>query len=142
MNELIKELNKDAEKYEIINNIKIIDNDIIFNYENQRYKLEWNELINYLYDYYCYDDYLFNFDDLLYYIEELARNLDIVALLNLFNDLTYINIESDYFIIDSTYKYVNTFDDLKELSCIYNVVDIVEEICENDKINDYCEEVE
>lgn len=141
MNNIEKELNKESEKYEIINNIKIIDDDIIFNYNSKKYKLEFYELVNYLYDYYTYDDYIFNFDDLMYYIEELARNLDINDLLNLFENLKYSNIESEYFIIDSVYKNVDTFENLEELKNIYNIVDIVEEICENDKINDYCVEL-
>lgn len=142
MNNLIKELNKDAQKFEIIENINIIDNDIIFNYENEKYLLEFYELINYMEDYYCYDSFVCNFDLLCEYIEDNARNYNITTLINLFEGLNYSNINDEYFIIDGIYNNVYSFNDLKELNCIYNIIDILEEICEGNKVEDYCEKLD
>lgn len=139
---LEKELNKESEKYKIISNIKIIDDDIIFNYENEKYILEFYELIKFMEDYYCYDSFVCNFDLLCELIEDNARNYNITTLINLFEGLNYSNINDEYFIIDGIYNNVYSFNDLEELNCIYNIIDILEEICEGNKVEDYCEKLD
>lgn len=61
-----------------------------------------------------------------------------VQVLRLCNNLTEDMLESDYFIIDSVYLEVLTVDNIKELLDIYDIEDIMNEMVENDRIEEYC----
>jgi hypothetical protein len=64
-----------------------------------------------------------------------------IQVLRLCNNLTQDMLGSEYFIIDSVYLDVLTVDNVKELLDIYDVEDVLNEMVENDKIGEYCNEL-
>lgn len=76
-----------------------------------------------------------------YLVESFANSYDMIQVLRLCNNLTGDMLESEYFVIDSVYLEVYTVDNIKELLDIYDVEDIINEMVENDKIGEYCNEL-
>ena len=76
-----------------------------------------------------------------YLVESFANSYDMIQVLRLCNNLTGDMLESEYFVIDSVYLEVYTVDNIKELLDIYDVEDIINEMVENYKIVEYCNEL-
>ena len=128
-------LNEEIQKLDVTNY------SIRFEYDGVNYEMEFYDLITFIRDYYCPDDIIGDFDDLCYLVESFANSYDMIQILRLCNNLTQDMLESEYFIIDSVYLEVLTVDNVKELLDIYDVEDILNEMVENDKIEEYCNEL-
>lgn len=126
---------------EEINNLHVSDYSVCFEYDGVNYEIEFYDLINFIRDYQCPDDIIGDFDDLCYLVESFANSYDMVQVLRLCNNLTQDMLESEYFVIDSVYLDVLTIDNIHELLDIYDIEDIMNEMVENDKIKDYCNEL-
>ena len=128
-------LNEEIQKLDVTNY------SIRFEYDGVNYEMEFYDLITFIRDYYCPDDIIGDFDDLCYLVESFANSYDMIQVLRLCNNLTQDMLGSEYFIIDSVYLDVLTVDNVKELLDIYDVEDILNEMVENDKIEEYCNEL-
>ena len=128
-------LNKEIRKLNITNY------SVCFNYNGVNYEIEFDDLINFIRDYYCPDDIIGDFDDLCYLVESFANSYDMIKVLRLCNNLTEDMLERKYFIIDSVYLEVYDIDNVKELIDIYDIEDILNEMVENDTIEEYCNEL-
>ena len=128
-------LNEEIQKLDVTNY------SIRFEYDGVNYEMEFYDLITFIRDYYCPDDIIGDFDDLCYLVESFANSYDMIQILRLCNNLTQDMLGSEYFIIDSVYLDVLTVDNVKELLDIYDVEDILNEMVENDKIEEYCNEL-
>ena len=126
---------------EDITKLNVTNYSVRFEYDGVNYEIGFYELINFIRDYYCLDDYIVDFDLLCELIEMFAGNQDMIQILRLCNNLTGDMLESEYFIIDSVYLDVLTVDNVKELLDIYDVEDVLNEMVENDNIKYYCNEL-
>lgn len=126
---------------EEVTKLNVTEYSVRFEYDGVNYKIGFYELINFIRDYYCPDDYIVDFDLLCELIEMFAGNQDMIQLLRLCNNLTEDMLESEYFVIDAVYLEVYTVNNVKELIDIYDIEDIMNEMVENDKIKDYCNEL-
>ncbi len=126
---------------EQIRKLNVTDYSIRFEYDGVNYEMEFYDLISFIRDYYCPDDIIGDFDDLCYLVESFANSCDMIQILRLCTNLTQDMLGSEYFIIDSVYLDVLTVDNVKELLDIYDVEDILNEMVENDKIEEYCNEL-
>ena len=126
---------------EQINKLDVSDYTVRFEYDDVNYGIGFYELINFIRDYYCLDDYIVDFDLLCELIEMFAGNQDMIQVLRLCNNLTRNMLESEYLVIDSVYLDVLTVDNVKELIDIYDIEDVLNEMVENDKIGEYCNEL-
>lgn len=126
---------------EQIKKLNVTDYSVLFQYDGVNYEIDFHDLINFIRDYYCPDDIIRDFDDLCYTVELFANNHDMVQVLRLCNNLTEDMLESEYFIIDSVYLEVLTVDNINELLDIYDIEDIMNEMVENDRIEEYCNEL-
>lgn len=126
---------------EDITKLNVTEYSVCFNYDGVNYEIEFDDLINFIRDYFCPDGIIGDFDDLCYLVESFANSYDMIQILRLCNNLTKNMLESEYFIIDSVYLDVLTVDNVKELLDIYNVEDVLNEMVENDMISNYCNEL-
>ena len=126
---------------EDITKLNVTEYSVRFNYDGVNYEIEFDDLINFIRDYFCPDDIIGDFDDLCYLVESFANSYDMIQVLRLCNNLTENMLESEYFIIDSVYLEVLTVDNVKELLDIYDVEDVLNGMVENDMMSDYCNEL-
>ena len=126
---------------EDITKLNVTEYSVRFNYDGVNYEMEFYDLISFIRHYFCPDDIIGDFDDLCYLAESFANSYDMIQVLRLCNNLTQDMLGSEYFIIDSVYLDVLTVDNVKELIDIYDIEDVLNEMVENDKIGEYCNEL-
>ena len=126
---------------EQIRKLNVTDYSVLFQYDGVNYEMEFYDLINFIRDYYCPDDIIVDFDDLCYLVESFARDSDMVQVLRLCNNMTEDMLESEFFVIDSVYLEVYAVDNINKLLDIYDIEDIMNEMVENDRVEEYCNKI-
>ena len=105
--------------------------------EDNCYKIDLFDTIRYIQDYIT-DDYICNLDELCDLIETIASNYDLPILLSLFKNLDYNVTKNEWLTRDSCYWDIVPFNNLKELGEIYDIAEIVEDILQYGRTEEYC----
>ncbi len=125
----------DLKYYDNLNRCTIKEDSVNFktNDNNNIYKIDLSNLVEYIRDY--YDDCLIeNADGLCDYIGVLADGYDLTAIVRLIDGL---DTDNEFFIVDY-YDNIIPFNNMDELAEIYDLAEVIDEIINNDKLDDYC----
>lgn len=117
------------------------DNYVKFRVENKWFQLYFIDIVDYINLYYKPNDIITDIDGLCDYVTDLSENGDINGLIKLFK---YIDDDVDrfnYIIISENGLSCWRFNDLYDLSCIYNLKDVVVDLIINDQLENYCYEL-
>ena len=113
---------------------------VTFEVEENEYVFYFVDIIDYVCDYYKPDIIISDIDGLCDYICDLSDNNDILDLISLFKGIEDDIVEFNYILITNGLSCWR-FNDLHDLSCIFNLSDIVQDIINRNLVEDYCEKL-
>lgn len=123
--------------YDKINRCTINDSCVLFMDDKGIYKIGFHKLVRYIVDYYenCS---IGNADGLCDYIGLLADSYDLTAIVRLVDGL---DTDNEYYLVDY-YDNIIPFNNMNELSEIYDIAEIINDMAKNDEIENYCEQLD
>ena len=130
---------ENVELYKYVKDYNIMGDYCVFvDKEDNCYQIDLFDLINYIQDYTCPDDYICNLDGLCDLVESMAANYDLPILLCLFKNLDYNISKNEWLCIDCYSWNITPFNNIEELGQIYDLAEVFEDLLEYDRTGDYC----
>lgn len=132
--------NNDLEYYDNLNRCTIKEDSVIFQTNDNdniyEYEINLSNLVEYIRDYYE-DSLIENADGLCDYISILADGYDLTAIVRLLDGL---DTDNEFFIVDY-YDNIIPFNNMDELSEIYDIAEVIEDLINRGNLSDYCEKL-
>ena len=128
---------------EKIKKMNITDYSVIFQLNNKNnYEMEMDKVVEFLSNY-AYNDFVGNSNELCYLIKLLATECDLIEIIRVLKEFNEeIANKYEFYCIDfCTYK-LSCFSDLKQLNKIFNLYDIITDIVEMGRLEEYANKID
>lgn len=121
--------------------IKIVDDFMTFEVRSIKYMIDITNLVDYVKYYYLSDCVVGDVDDIFKAIIEIAENRDMFSLIKIFKHLEEKELGHKYLILNTDGS-IDGFSDIFGLSYIIDIIKIIDDMDDEDKIEEYCERIE